>query len=383
MINRYRVPLVLLFFASSAGAREWDVFPDSTGDAPFAQAAIDKAEDGDLIHLLAGVHPGDSLIVESKALTICGDGLGATHSPAIIFRGTGIEAVIVRDLALREDAEGMRFDQLASVVMDRCEVAGSSHGVRIRDVADVSVRFCEFRGNERGECCESTPTAGAMSIEEVGRVHIDFTTFADNRGGNTTAGYGAGAIAVASSSGGEVEIYRSVFLRNSAPTGAAIGVQGNVQVDVHRSLFFGNEAPDAVIRTESSGDGRIFANVFAKNRASGIWDDAPDLACGCNVYWLNDSTDPRQYVGDCDQLAEEGWIDAILDPQFCNWRGDDFTVARTSAVLVANLPEEMEGACGAEGNLGGLSNGCERTPVLESTWGALKARFTLEADRLR
>ena len=53
------VALVYLTAASPAQARTWNILPDGSGDAPTVQAAIDSADNGDVIELADGIYTGD------------------------------------------------------------------------------------------------------------------------------------------------------------------------------------------------------------------------------------------------------------------------------------------------------------------------------------
>jgi hypothetical protein len=363
-------------------AREWHVFPDSTGDAPFLQAAVDSASDGDVIHLAAGVHSGDNVVVRQKGLTIYGDGPDS-YAPSINFIGDRAPVhAVIRDMSfVGHDDGAVGFQEMSSGTVERCVIVNTEYGVDYWAVKDVTVRDCLFQNNHNPANCGVSPSGGAISINDGGfgeRYLIENCTFIGNSSSNCGLGSGAGAISIQTSEQNSTEITRCLFVGNFCPTGGAIALfEGNT--DIHHNIFVANEAQDAVIVEAFFGEGRVFGNVFARNRTSGIWSTTIGFQCGCNLFWRNESPDPRQFLGECDLFS--GYLpNAILDPLFCGWRAGDYTVGEMSPTVLLNLPEEMQGICDEGINLGAVEVGCSIVPTIQTSWGRLKNRFADEKE---
>ncbi len=369
----------LLLFATMVrvDGREWHVFPDSTGDAPFVQAAVDSASDGDLIHLAAGIYPENNVLVRQKSLTIYGDGPN-TYAPSINFLGDRSDAYgIVRDLSFDRQEDGaVGFQEMASALVERCIISETEYGIDTWAVQDITNRECLFQNNHHPVDCAVSPSGGAISINGGGlneRYLIESCTFIGNSSSNCAPSSGAGAISIGASHTNSAEIARCLFVGNSCVTGGAIALSGG-NSNIHHNLFVANDAQDAVIFEDYFAEGRVYGNVFAHNGTSGIWSFTLGFQCECNLFWRNDSPDPRQFIGRCDRFTGNA-PDAILDPLFCGWRDGDYTVAEMSPALLPNLPEEMQGVCDEGIDLGAVEVGCKIVPVIQTSWGAVKSRF--------
>ncbi len=91
--------------------------------------------------------------------------------------------------------------------------------------------------------------------------------------------------------------------------------------------------------------------------------DAQDA--GCNDVWGN----TQNWVGVPDQEGING--NFSLDPLFCDPDADDYTLATASSCLPGNHPDGVD--CDTVGAFG---EGCTGpVPVIDASWGGLKARF--------
>jgi predicted outer membrane repeat protein len=379
------IPLAFIFlcFHSHAAARTWHVLPDSTGDAPTIQAAIDSAEAGDEVFVSAGVWTesiqshmfGPSMLIMKSDITLRGETGGYTTTLDAQSAG---RVILCPMLAAQVTIEDLTIIGGAASGSSPADNGG---GILCRGAAARIVN-CEFVDNEAG-------AGGALSIySNPDSTQVVDCSFIDNvaleRGGgvyvydpnvrlsrcrfiNNTAGSSGGGALYCQSANTAV-IYCE-FLNNSATgSGGAVRCWGASPSIVY-STFFYNNALSGAITLSSDSDPQISSTIIAGGAVGpGIscTDEtcAPILLC-CDVYGNTDG----DWTG-CiaDQLGADGNFSA--DPLFCDIMSGDFSVEDCSPCLPGNNPLGAPCGCGSQ------TSGCGCGEAIEpATWGAIKAIY--------
>jgi hypothetical protein len=147
----------------------------------------------------------------------------------------------------------------------------------------------------------------------------------------------------------------SLFAGNGAAGARITHMMTNFGLHVENCTFVGNQHglvydwdwARSVTEVSSQGDtAEIAANIFAANRARGLWAVAPfDYNVECNDFYGNDS-------GDFDFSGQGDTTDNYyVDPLFCDTAGGDYQIETGSFLAPANNP------CGILIGAGGV--GCE------------------------
>ena len=109
-------------------------------------------------------------------------------------------------------------------------------------------------------------------------------------------------------------------------------------------------------------------NILAYNRGAGIacydLSHPESIVLGPNLFWQNDQGPIGNLLDSCPAHWEDPSF--IEDPQFCDWKSGDFTVASTSPAISngAVFGAFPSPACGAV------------VQARQTTWGRLKAKFS-------
>jgi hypothetical protein len=130
--------------------------------------------------------------------------------------------------------------------------------------------------------------------------------------------------------------------------------------------FYGNESDNGAIYSYTSAGASSIANtIIAFSRSGAAFEcgpsDIPELVC-CDL-WGNEGGDWDGCIAD--QYGLNGNI--CEDPLFCDPESGDFTLDCNSPCAAENDPD-----CG---QIGAWPVGCGPTPVMETSWGAIKAMF--------
>jgi hypothetical protein len=262
---RYSILLacLVLLLAAGSSATTYIVDPDGTGDFPTIQAAIDAAEDGDVIELTDGTFTGDGnrdIDYLGKALTVhsqSGDpatciidceGTPEEHHLGFNFRsGEGPEAVVEGVTVTNGFAEigGAVYCRWASSPTIReCIFSANSAelyggGVACREGSLPQLSDCLFSDNSAGAegggmCCDN---------DESGPMTISSCTF---RGNTSQSGWGGGGLFCGSVM--ELTLTGCIFEDNET-----VGITGGgglfayycLELTVSGCDFIGNQALDA------------------------------------------------------------------------------------------------------------------------------------------
>jgi hypothetical protein len=361
---------LLAIGGGGASAEVWNVYPDSTGDAPTIQAAVDAATEGDVIRLWPGEYIGN-VVVADKSLSIeAAQGPGTACLRGGFLVVADCEASTLRDLCFagRESGSGLATYRVERLEIRNCEYTDYTGPAKIRG-RDVSIVGCTFQDNESLE----SPSAAGL---EVWGEHIEIvdSAFLNNRetGDRSTGGLGAYTTT------GEISCTGCLFAYNEGPYGGAAWLSGLVEFS-HNTVVFNRSGLGATVILASSGS-EIHENVFAWNDPYGLYMSdlgRPDGRCWCNGFWENAgvpgwmSNDEGQWWGLC--LAPGPRYDSILaDPLFCAPEQGDFHLGEGSPMILDGWPPEAE-SC--ETTLGAFGVGCGENPTIPITWGRLKALY--------
>jgi len=130
--------------------------------------------------------------------------------------------------------------------------------------------------------------------------------------------------------------------------------------------FYGNESWTGTVYSSTAASGSSITNTIIAFSMSGAAvvcgvGDSPELVC-CDLYGNAD--------GDWEGCVESqyGMHGNIReDPLFCDPENGDFTLDCNSPCATENSPECAQ--------IGAWPVGCGPTPVMDTTWGAIKSLF--------
>jgi len=347
------------------------------GDQPTIQEGVNAAGKGDTVLVAPGTYSGElnrnidfggvntvlRAVSGAEATTIDGlDGARAFH----LHSGEDTTSVI----------EGF------TIISGRTDDIG---GGFLCDGASVTIRGCIFEGNWTGD------RGGALACVASSCV-IANTTFYGNTSEYALHGEGG---AVYCTNGSNLTVRDCVFRSNSSDMGGALACSGSSSVRIVRCLCWGNAADSggafacrgsssmtieqctmsdniSVSGTSVCCDGNSTVEATATIMAFGwkgtavmCWTGGTvTLAC-CDVY----SNEYGDWVG-CiaDQSGVNGNFSA--DPLYC-WF---ISTPDRRFSLHADSPcaPENSSCCG---QVGAFGVGCESTPVEETSWGTIKAKY--------
>jgi hypothetical protein len=354
---------LLVVSTRSLHAATWQVRQDGTGDFTTLGAAVAVASAGDVIGIGPGTYP------EHLTITV-GLSLVSTDGPeTTVLDGTNAGRIIWFNGALGSSVSALTFtggfaDAGGAVLVS----AGGSllitnsvfgHNFSSHDGGAV---FCSDPGTGlQVEDCEFHHNSAAWNCGAAGATMQSLASFAhclfrENSAGALSAG-------VANFADSPLRVEYCLFVHNSAQVAGAILIQDSSAV-VRNNTFFEDlsGADDGATVNFYTGYSRVFEyNIVTA-----------DLA-GCGARLLNDP------VHDCNILFANaagpllnGNLSSnefIVDPLFCDYTEDDFTLCVDSIALPENNGCGMMGACG---------QGCtECGPVATETvsWGALKRSY--------
>lgn len=177
---------------------------DDDGSAPFAtiQAAVDAAQDGDVVLVRSGTYP--RFQIGDKALVVTGD-VGAQVQVQGGVRVAGLAAsrtVVLANLSSTgtpsadlELSSGLELANCAGHVrVEACVLAGggtSSNGVRARGCADVALAGCDVRGGPAHDYSALVDSDGiAASESSIVTVHDCVVRGGDGLPGSCSPGVG-------------------------------------------------------------------------------------------------------------------------------------------------------------------------------------------------
>lgn len=370
--------MVCVVDGNGAKARVWNVYVDGSGDAPFIQAAVDSAQNGDIVLVGPGSYPEPYVLIVDKSIEIRSS-LGAAATTAKHFYTyeaepeTPDDRIVLSGFTIEGGEQitgGFAIVRSGEVIVENCVIRGYEQHSEIEATRTALVESCVFEGNvgrsdgsDGGGALLLRPVMHSPGIEVVG------CTFRDNTGPGGVVGEGwggGGAIAVnASYEGTEVTIRECLFHGNQSTSAGAIFATGYVWV-LHNT-FVNNTSQDGAVVIELPISHGVFHNVFAFNSPYAIW-DIPVSHCGCNAYWQNERGD-----GSTGCVETEGYDNFEVDPLFCDPEGGNYRLMENSP-LAGPFDDPDHAQC--EGPIGAFGPGCKPTPVVSTSWGSIKARYS-------
>lgn len=349
--------------------RTWNVYRDGSGDAPFIQAAIDSAKDGDTVLVWPGVYDEGAILSYYKSITLMSaGGREVTSIHNLFVRGRTSppgNAVTVAGFSfnpVEADYGAFGVSAVQSFTMRDCEIRGSPAHCIVRYVSDLEIADCRFIENRYD--APDTEGGGALYVE-VPAVpdggSIRRCQFIDNYWAHGVPGwYGGGALNVAVDVGGSgFRIENCLFLRNECRSGGAAFIEGGEVMFVNNTVIDNRAEDGAVFRTEGRFGG-TYGNVFAGNEMGALY-SADGSYCRCNVYWQN-----RGNWTGCGMIDD---ANVVVDPRFCDPEGEDYRLRESSPLIPENYPAAM---ARCEGIIGAFGVGCDPNPTIPISWGRLK-----------
>ena len=395
----------------AAYSRTWYVTPDGTGDVSTIQAAVDAARPGDDILLAPGTYSWTNQSASGNSMILMKSGI-LLHSEAGAA-STILDAGWCGRVILCDGVDNSA--EIRGITVKRGGIHGSGGGILCKGgstlvIADNIITDCgtsEFYcaggggiacvegaspriennvitsctsycgggiycgggsnpliiGNEISDICTQPPELDWATYG--GGIYLDdaSATIKENWIHGNTASYGAGVGATNS----EVELEGNLIEGNFCyMDGAAIWCQGNVLYAFHNTVV-GNEVwqyswdSGGAVCCYSSSTAYIWCNLITgtvSGRALSCA-NAGDIDLRSNNLWENAGGDANcEILGD-DNLHE--------DPLFCAPEVSDYTLRGDSPCLVGSFP--------CMGRIGAYGEGCSGTPVMETSWGRIKAIY--------
>jgi len=395
--------------ASSASSKTWSVFADHSGDAPTIQAGIDSAATGDsvLVHLgtypehidfkgklisvIAASGPGNTIIdgsvpaVTGDVVTFqSGEGLESWLEGFTIQGGSrGVWIHAAEPTVFGNIITGNTGSSGAGILCDgssgrlwapqilqneiRQNVAsGNGGGIAILDGMKPEVMYNTIAGNE------SAHSGGGIYVytQYVGTVlqrNIIDSNVAANQGGGIY-------VRAATSQPLPIDIGFSVLIKNTAQGAGVTDAGGgawlsNTQATCHHLTVVKNTVADGKTGGGIVIDGGPSAVTLLEHSIIAFNTSGSGIACTGtvikvirnNLGWANVAGNGTGACTNWDQSNGN----LVTDPLFCDLDAGDVTLAADSPALFP-----------PGGPMGAYTNpGCSSTPVLPTTWGALKSRY--------
>ena len=310
---------LLIGVATTAWSLDIEVKPDGSGDYPTIQAAVDAAEDGDVVLLWHGTYRGDGnrdVDFNGKAITVRSrsgkprtciiDSEGTPEEPHrgfLFHSGEGPESILegvtvtggYAPIALTVPAGGAinvtgSSDPLffTSPTIRKCRfidndspfaVGGVNFFISMGTISD-----CYFSGNRA-----LSYDAAALGASGFSQVTVDRCVFEDNTSANRTGAFGSGFFE------GDVSVTTfndCVFRGNTAGYRiGGIGATYDATIIANRCLFEGNDALDSSGATGAGVRAALYFNecTFVGNSSNrggvlGLIEEATAEFTNCTLY---------------------------------------------------------------------------------------------------
>ena len=373
------ISLLCTALCTAASARTWHVHADGSGDAPFIQAAVDSAQNGDVVLVGPGVYPEDWVGINNKSIE-----LRSVNGPDVTvvkhiygYGGQFLNDVVVSGFTVEggeQTTGGVAFATMQRLVLSNCVIRGFQYHSIVEKVEDALIVDCEFDDNFGTQ--SHNYGGGALLIvltPHTPGVEVRGCTFRNNEfpGGLPGQGWGGGAImAMGAYTASRILIRECLFDGNVARSGGAICAVNNVRIE--HNTFVNNRSQDGAVVLETTGGSWEFGayhNLFAFNEPYGLYDTFASR-CACNAFWQNASPDQDQCIGDNGMRPFHE-----IDPLFCDPDNGNYRLQKGSPL---EGPFEDENHVLCEGPIGAFGAGCNPTPVFDSSWGSIKAKYAID-----
>lgn len=399
----------LIVVGGSAEATTWVVEPGAPG---VLGRAVGKAADGDTLLLAPGEYTGSEMVLDHGIVMIGTGGAANTtirSTAGRVLSGSGgdlsLDGLTLTGGRTQEDGGAIWWHRGSVSVVD-CEFADNraerllfSEGGSVYVHATESVTFdhCGFRDSRTGGSGGHIFGSGGTLILHDCRLILD-----DDGVLNASAVYFWGSrfemldtevrsvVDVAESlsiCAGDVRIVGSAFLDELGYGAAGMNLHNGCIVLGSNSITF---EENTVIGNPGFGSiSRIFMEIwdgellFNRNTCVGVsvaFSPCPgtltavgNVVQGGFVWGCGDEGEVACNCLDIEELPDDDRLDVhdnVVGPvEFCDRENGDLRVAEGSPCAMGNRPEVCTGPMGAAGE------GCVPEPVLEGSWGDLKARF--------
>ncbi|MFH1278279.1 MAG: hypothetical protein ABIK65_07865 [Candidatus Eisenbacteria bacterium] len=386
------VAAFLLIAWMPALATTWYVLPDSTGDAPTIQAAIDSSSDGDTVLVAAGTYYVNLVILLKANISLIGESgpewtildgtypTGGAQSRRVVIRAQGSDNLLIEGFTIREGRPNgyhAFYGGGIHVYEGRCTIRGNI----LRDNENTfGAAICfGWRSSETGgsvieenwvaDNLSDTCVAGAYMEGIEGPIWVRNNVFTGN----------VGRYAAVRSLDTELFVQANLCTANVAEKYCVrneYGVfwaEGNLLIHNDAS---GIASREGTIRGNTCventgyglvvGYGNLYNNISAGNGLDGISAyNAGNVTC--NDSWGNGGQE-YSFLGTISDTTGNN----SADPLFCNPLAGDYSIASESPCAPGN-----SGGCGL---IGALPVGCTATSVPAgsfepSSWGRVKKLF--------
>jgi hypothetical protein len=415
-MHRVSVAIFLIssvLFAAPVHARTWNIQVDGLADAPTVQAGIDSAAVGDTVLVYPGTYDeaivfrGRDIVVRSAAgpeqTILDADGLGTR---TVGFGENESRAALLEGFTITHGRGGVIVIDAEPSIVGNVIIDNSSaqNGGGIWCIAgDFNVWRPLIMGNTVVGNSADNLAGGIgflqLMVPEVVENHISGNLARDGDGGgiyyrslddgaiirgntvvsNQAGDHGGGIYAALIGSplpALQLEISWNLIANNRAAGSDITGESGGgitlIETDawVHHNTIVGNEGgatPTTLgggIAVERIGSPLIEMNIIALTTQGGgvfcLKGATPMLQN--NLAWQNMGGDG---LGECaDWTTSNGNL--VADPYFCDAAAGNYTLAADSPALTH--PASPLGCFDTPG--------CGPLPVLPTTWGALKSRYS-------
>lgn len=368
-MSRYlTVVLLALLSAASIQAETYVLSSDGTGDYPTIQAAIDAAEDGDIIELLDGNYTGTG----NRDIAFAGRGViirsqsGASQACVIDCQGSSAEPHRGFIFATGEQSDSF-LENLTITNGWEIEQGG---GAILCDGASPTITGCVFSGNtttSRGGaliCMDSSPlvancvfrgntadVSGGMHCSNPSTPVVIGCWFEDNTA-DVAGGFGCSSTCTP-------DVERCVFLGNIANGYGGAMYCDNAAPTVTNCTFVANTAgyfAGCIGGSFPDPPPRIINSIVAfGGNGQPIWCELgppPEISCS-NVFGNEDGDWVSCISG---QAGLNGNLS--VDPLFCDRTGGDLTLHSDSECLPDNNDCDVL--------IGALLQGCPTIGVVDN-----------------
>ena len=210
---------------------------DGSGDHTTITAAINAAEDGDLILIGPGTYAEGPISFLGKELTL--DGVDATTR--IVQAAVDGDSVFIIDGGQEEIVNAIE-----NLTISGARASANGGGILLSNQSSLSVIGCTFEDNQSGK----TFNGGGLCITNQSRCTVQDSLFTDN---TATGGRGGGVYV---SNDSELFISGTDFIENSAAVGGGACIDRPGDCSVDRCVFAGNTAGSGGGLSIGSNDGK-------------------------------------------------------------------------------------------------------------------------------